>query len=440
MLINRRPFRSFATVKNVLIGTILICYQWYSFQLSLRRIATTMATASFTAITPTFASDFTSPTGAISTASRNATAVQPSSHTTVFLYSTMRTDRSGAVIADMLKAHAYVFALNHHDEHGKKHKYHGRQHIHNETAQVRYIYGGACPTRKMFAAQRRLLAAHRKLLKVCGLEELLPFACPFEASSATPSFGGGVSPGASDTSTFLKQWNTTSSHWRHLFITRKDYWTRRVDAMFQNQLYQKALQRKTVEELRRESSSVSIASPFGTNDTAAAKKVTIHVRRGDVGFCGSFSKRYLPNQHYLDLIDRLTATDMLISDGTSMSNSSTNIVIHSEEPYGKVTASTTESFEDFTVRGLSVRLGAPVTQVWQDVLESDVIVLSRSSFSWVPAFLAGTVHRTATVVYTPYIYHTPLPGWMIVDDIQMNRTNKVLKMLRNRTCPKKKLK
>jgi hypothetical protein len=70
-------------------------------------------------------------------------------------YTTLRHDRSGSAILDMLAAHAYAFA------HGK-------------------IYGGACGPPNH---SRRHI--HQRLVKSLGLELVLPFACPSDSSEVT---------------------------------------------------------------------------------------------------------------------------------------------------------------------------------------------------------------------------------------------------------------
>jgi hypothetical protein len=107
--------------------------------------------------------------------------------------------------------------------------------------------------------------------------------------------------------------------------------------------------------------------------------------------------QYLPNQHYLNLIDRY--------------NNSSHVVVYSESK------NVYESFDAFRDQGYQVILDGDMSQVWKGLMASDVIILSRSSFSLVPAILSK-----GAVVYTPF-WHQPLPRWTVVDNKLMNKTH-----------------
>jgi hypothetical protein len=151
--------------------------------------------------------------------------------------------------------------------------------------------------------------------------------------------------------------------------------------------------------------------------TPQTARIAVHVRRGDITPCRPRTRdfpRYLPNQHYLKLIDRY--------NNDPQKNSS--VVIYSES----------ESFEPFDVfreRGYQVVLDGDIGEVWKGIISSDVAILSRSSFSLVPAVIAR-----GKVVYTPF-WHQPLPHWDVVDDKLLNETSTEFKRLKQ-TCPNKK--
>jgi hypothetical protein len=75
------------------------------------------------------------------------------------VYTRARKDRSGAVIHNMLLAHAYAFAQNH-----------------------TTIYGGACVGKRTV----QKLKTHSELLQGVGLDRMLPFVvCPTEEDAKT---------------------------------------------------------------------------------------------------------------------------------------------------------------------------------------------------------------------------------------------------------------
>jgi hypothetical protein len=257
------------------------------------------------------------------------------------LYSAARGDRSGAVIQDMLMAHAYAF--------------------HNHQT-----YGGACskylPNQYTFKRQQPL---HEQLLHAIGLAKVLPFACSSDAEVK--------------------------------LMNRKDYI--RNDTNIFTSDYLEYLQGLV---------------QYPTATPKQPHQIAVHIRRGDITPCRPRTRgypRYLPNQHYLNLIDRYNK------------NNSSHIVVYSESE------NAFESFEVLRERGYQVILDGDIGHVWKGLIASDVIILSRSSFSLVPAIISK-----GTVVYTPF-WHEPLPHWTVVDEILLNETHVEFRRLKD-TCPK----
>lgn len=131
----------------------------------------------------------------------------------------------------------------------------------------------------------------------------------------------------------------------------------------------------------------------GGDMNKGAARVGVHIRRGDVDPCGYFA-RYLPNSLYLKLIDLYSPAH------------GADVTIFSEE-YSY------EPWSDFS--NFTLSLGGNLTDVWQSMLESDVLILSRSSFSIVPAIISS---RIRTAVYLPYLRNDPkpLPEWTVVNN------------------------
>ena len=88
-----------------------------------------------------------------------------------------------------------------------------------------------------------------------------------------------------------------------------------------------------------------------------------------------------------------------------------------------------------------MRLDGSLEDTWRGLaFESDVIILSKSTFSNVPAILRAALdaadddHPRARVVYTSWIHH-PLPGWDEVEKELLTRAKaKALEMFAK--CPK----
>eukprot|EP00808_Paulinella_micropora_P030195 g75397.t1 len=60
------------------------------------------------------------------------------------------------------------------------------------------------------------------------------------------------------------------------------------------------------------------------------------------------------------------------------------------------------------VHGWILKLDAPLESAWKDMIHADILVMSKSSFSFVPAFF-----NRHTVIYQPF-WHNPLSHWTIV--------------------------
>ena len=140
--------------------------------------------------------------------------------------------------------------------------------------------------------------------------------------------------------------------------------------------------------------------------------VVVHVRRGDVTPCSYYANRYLPNSHYIEILNEYVPPDLPVS-------------IFSE-------SNAFESFDDFG--NYSVYLDTDLAEAWKAMLIADYIVLSKSSFSMVPAIL----NRNATVIYTPFMQKR-LPQWRVVNsEIMENTRKKVLRIIEQKCTSKEK--
>ena len=66
---------------------------------------------------------------------------------------------------------------------------------------------------------------------------------------------------------------------------------------------------------------------------------------------------------------------------------------------------TSETFDDFLAQGYTLRLNTDLLEAWSEMITADVLIMSKSSFSFVPALLSQ-----GSVVYYP-MWHAPLPDF-----------------------------
>ena len=214
--------------------------------------------------------------------------------------------------------------------------------------QEEVLYGGACIESNHSVPY---LTDQTKLIQMLGLGEELPFACPTD---------------------------------RHGMIRkREDYFVLDTDVFSKNwKMY--------IE------SRMDIGERETTKSPGDPLQVNVHIRRGDVTPCSRSAtepQRYLPNAYYLALIDDYVPK---IAKGRPL-----NITIYSE-------THSYESWDVFRDRGYRLALGTDVAQTWRSFLTADVLILSKSSFSLVPAIFNPNV-----IIYTPF-WHKPLPEWTVV--------------------------
>lgn len=137
--------------------------------------------------------------------------------------------------------------------------------------------------------------------------------------------------------------------------------------------------------------------------------IVAHIQRGSITPCIGEYVRYLPNLHFQLLIKRY------YKPGKS------NVTIISQSP-------SFESFQNFTASGYQVRLNRSIEEDWLEMLSADVLIMSRSSYSFVPAIFNRNV-----VVYTHY-WHEPLPQWNVVPADITSRSSEVVAKLRAKQC------
>lgn len=247
-------------------------------------------------------------------------------------YSIAKTDRAGAVVVDMLLAHAYGYANN-------------------------MTYAGACPVQGSLPYQEDT----KLLIHAVGLQNVLKFACPKRRRDG-------------------------------MIVNRRAYASKNTQV----------ITRSYLEHLR-----VRVTYP-----STKRHIVVVHVRRGDISPCNYYANRYLPNSHYLQILSEYVPPGLPVS-------------IFSE-------SDSFETFDDF--QNSSLYLDTDLPDAWKAMISADYIVLSKSSFSFVPALL----NPSATVIYTPFMQRG-LPEWKVVsDEIMDHSRERVLEMIEESCSPEEK--
>jgi hypothetical protein len=159
--------------------------------------------------------------------------------------------------------------------------------------------------------------------------------------------------------------------------------------------------------------------------------IAIHIRRGDVSPCDKdidVANRYLPNQHYLRLLDHYYRSAPVITRGgtTLQEQQQSQVFLYSQ-------SESFESWSDFasacSQHNCTLRLDTDIVEVWRGLLTADTLILSKSSFSLV----AGLLSSAAQVVYTPF-WHQPLANWTVISRELEMETLRDLERIKRENC------
>jgi hypothetical protein len=170
---------------------------------------------------------------------------------------------------------------------------------------------------------------------------------------------------------------------------------------------------------------------FVTTKKNDKNTIAIHIRRGDVSPCdkdGDVASRYLPNQHYLRLLDHYYRYAPVITGaGTTLQEQQqSQVIVYSQ-------SESFESWSDFasacSQHNCTLRLDTDILEVWRGLLTADTLILSKSSFSLV----AGLLSSAAQVVYTPF-WHQPLANWTVISRELEMETLRDLERIKRDNC------
>jgi hypothetical protein len=139
--------------------------------------------------------------------------------------------------------------------------------------------------------------------------------------------------------------------------------------------------------------------------------IIVHMLRGNSSPCKEKSRgfhSYLPNLHYQNLIDKYMKPGARVIIYTS--------------------AKSFEDLNEFRIRGYEVNVDTSLKETWKEFVTADVMIMSRSDFSMVPAMVAQ-----GTVVYTPFWHHS-LRRWKRVSKTIMTQTDEETIRLQETKC------
>lgn len=139
--------------------------------------------------------------------------------------------------------------------------------------------------------------------------------------------------------------------------------------------------------------------------------IVVHMLRGNTTPCKEQSRgfySYLPNLHYLKLIDKYMQPGAQVIIYTS--------------------AKSFEDLNEFRNLGYEVNTGTSLKDTWKDYVTADVFIMSRSDFSLVPAMVAKGI-----VVYTPF-WHRSLRRWKRASKFIMKQSDEEMERLQEEKC------
>lgn len=147
-----------------------------------------------------------------------------------------------------------------------------------------------------------------------------------------------------------------------------------------------SLYNKVLPDLRKIKQNLELVyfKPFVVN-------IAVHIRRGDVNQT-IYPYRYTPTHYFKQIIDNLL---------TEYQN--VNICIFTE-----ITEENKDEFLVFTDPNIQIISGGDALVTFEHLVKADVLVMSKSSFSYV----AG-LYNENKVLYTPF-WHNPLNHWNII--------------------------
>ena len=272
------------------------------------------------------------------------------------MYSICRGDRSGSVIADMIYAHAFAFAHN-----------------------ITYA-GNCCVTRGLPKDDTK------NLMHTLHWHTVMPFSCP---------------RGVNNKKYNLRKPNATSIH----------------PLLLNPEVYRLQGNRSSFTPSWRQSIQTTLYK-YTDHRKNRPYHIAVHVRRGDVTPC-TYKRRYLPNSHYISLIDQYTP------NATVLNGRPLRVTIYSE-------SNTFEPFDEFTERNYNLEIDTQdLAHVWKALSTADVAILSRSYFSIVPAAINPNI--VVATEFFEFDVHV-MDGWEFADSNLVQSSDEIIRQMFRNQC------
>ena len=140
--------------------------------------------------------------------------------------------------------------------------------------------------------------------------------------------------------------------------------------------------------------------------------ISIHLRRGDVN-PNKYPDRYLYNKYYIDILNKI----LLYLKKNYKKNVVINVCSVSES------FESLDEFKEIIAYKVNLFLDISLEKTYELMIHSDILILSRSSFSFVPAF-----YNKRCVIYYPF-WHKKLNHWL--DSTKYNLKKELEKEIKN---------
>lgn len=165
--------------------------------------------------------------------------------------------------------------------------------------------------------------------------------------------------------------------------------------------------------------AVRALSPFKKQHSSLLR-VAIHVRWGDLPI--GYSKRLLPNQYYIDVVTKileLLKKSYIPHTCELYTELPEKSIVVTPEHYGvegRLQEPMTLDPEFFKLKdfgaipNLKKMINGDPLETLEKLATSDILIMSRSAFS----YLAAMLNKTGTAVY-PTFQYPPMPGWLVAE-------------------------
>ncbi|KAL7571862.1 hypothetical protein ACA910_002936 [Epithemia clementina (nom. ined.)] len=365
----------------------------------------------------------------------NRIDLDPQSSSAVFAQ--VRHDRSGMVITEMLNAHAYAFAHN-------------------------LPYGGYCKDHK----NSHRVRAVEEILDVMGWQSVLPMKCPnqtlHQQSTKREHYHNALYEGPSNVFAFPN----------HPWIK---YMQRHTNYTIDQEHQYFAPPSAAVESMQNHQTTATTITSNKNRLPARTRllepkdyfRVAVHIRRGDVTPCmNQHQERYSPNAHYLRLLEYFLPPDEKKSEYYTVGNwwkrqiyvwwplvrghkwrkpPPPPVHYHRRPLWIQLFAVSDSPYENFTLLEhdcnalyrnnnknsnsgyphqssfCQLELDTPQWYVWKSIAVADVVVLSKSTFSYIPAML----NRNGTIIYTAFA-RRPMAHWTRAPTVILKESQRIV--------------